>query len=471
LSRHFCGGRARRRIADALVVSSIAIGAPGAVAAAIVTASDEILVNSYTSELQLDPVVAADAQGRFLVVWTSQHQDGQIDGVFARAFDKHGTPQGVEQQVNEVTAFNQRRAAVTAVGEGRFAVAWMSTFRDGSAYGVAARVLDATGAPLTGEFQVNAYTVGSQHYPAIASADSSSFLVVWRSEPQGTMPLEGIVGRRFDAAGAALGVELRLDGSFPPGHRPSLSGSKERYVVAWESSGGPIFARRLDLSGTPIGEPVLAASFLDNRRPSVALNAHGGFVVAWTRFRVVDGLPSLALAQRFAADGARVGGELQVHSFTLTSQHWPCVAAGRDDSFIVAWRSAGFDFDGGAAMARRFHSGGRPQSSDFVVDEPVLYQARCPSVALLDGDRDFVVAWQSPSGVFGLSTDIQARVFSHSPSIDVDGDGEVALLTDALLLLRYGFGFRGAVLVDDAVADGCTRCDAASIEGFIGGLL
>jgi hypothetical protein len=55
--------------------------------------------------------------------------------------------------------------------------------------------------------------------------------------------------------------------------------------------------------------------------------------------------------------------------------------------------------------------------------------------------------------------------------LDVDGNGEHEALSDGLLLLRYLFGLRGDALITGAVGQGCTRCDAASIEAHIEALL
>ena len=55
-------------------------------------------------------------------------------------------------------------------------------------------------------------------------------------------------------------------------------------------------------------------------------------------------------------------------------------------------------------------------------------------------------------------------------TIDVDGNGTADPLTDALLVLRYLFGFRGATLVDGAVAQDCSRCDAPTIEAYLEGI-
>jgi hypothetical protein len=51
--------------------------------------------------------------------------------------------------------------------------------------------------------------------------------------------------------------------------------------------------------------------------------------------------------------------------------------------------------------------------------------------------------------------------------LDPDGNGQAAPLSDGLLLLRYFFGFRGQSLIAGAVGESCTRCDAPSIETFI----
>ena len=50
---------------------------------------------------------------------------------------------------------------------------------------------------------------------------------------------------------------------------------------------------------------------------------------------------------------------------------------------------------------------------------------------------------------------------------DADGNSAIEPLADGLLMLRYFFGFRGSVLINGAVGQGCTRCTAPEIEDFI----
>ena len=100
--------------------------------------------NAYTTGNQFVGRVAMSSDGSFLVVWQSNDQNGPA-GVFARKYDPAGVA-GPEFQVNQYTTSGAAVPSVSASADGRFVVAWESA-HDGSLYGVFARALDATGAP------------------------------------------------------------------------------------------------------------------------------------------------------------------------------------------------------------------------------------------------------------------------------------------------------------------------------------
>ena len=53
-------------------------------------------------------------------------------------------------------------------------------------------------------------------------------------------------------------------------------------------------------------------------------------------------------------------------------------------------------------------------------------------------------------------------------AFDLDGSGDFGALTDALMLIRHDFGFRGQALISGAVDEAaCARCSAAEIEAFV----
>src|SRR5262249_58409985 len=101
--------------------------------------------------------------------------EGDRGGVFGQRYDGSGAPVGTEFQVNPYTPGLQRAPAVAAVQNGGFVVVWESgssyyqTGQDGSSVGVFGQRLDASGAPVGGEFQVNTYTTDLQSAPAVSA--------------------------------------------------------------------------------------------------------------------------------------------------------------------------------------------------------------------------------------------------------------------------------------------------------------
>ena len=74
----------------------------------------------------------------------------------------------------------------------------------------------------------------------------------------------------------------------------------------------------------------------------------------------------------------------------------------------------------------------------------------------------------SPTARWTLAAELEAALQDAVGAIlDVDGDGQADALTDGLLLMRYLFGFRGAALVDGAVASNAVRSNATTIEEYI----
>jgi hypothetical protein len=57
-------------------------------------------------------------------------------------------------------------------------------------------------------------------------------------------------------------------------------------------------------------------------------------------------------------------------------------------------------------------------------------------------------------------------------TLDIDGtNGTITPLTDGLLFLRYEFGFSGSTLTDNATGAGCTRCDGPAVSSYLAPLV
>lgn len=93
---------------------------------------DQFQVNTYTGNDKLAPAVAADPLGDFVVVWGSLVQDGSAQGVFGQRFDNGGVPQGGEFAVNTYTTNHQGFPSVAASRSSDFVVVWESEGSFGS---------------------------------------------------------------------------------------------------------------------------------------------------------------------------------------------------------------------------------------------------------------------------------------------------------------------------------------------------
>ncbi len=161
--------------------------------------SGEFQVNTYTTLDQDRPDVTRTDTGEFAVVWESSGQDGSSDGIYCRYYDAIGDTVTAEIQVNQFTVDMQNDAACAFDGHGNLIVSWTSEAQDGDVSGVFARRFGPTGLPIDNEFQVNIQTILYQFDSDVAAADDGSFVVVWQSF-FGDGDGQGVFGRHYDAS-------------------------------------------------------------------------------------------------------------------------------------------------------------------------------------------------------------------------------------------------------------------------------
>ena len=128
--------------------------------------------------VQGGPSVAVEGDGDFVVAWSSVDQDGGGEGVFARRFDSSGAGLGGRVPGQHPHGGGPEPSRCRRARGLRFRGTWSSEQQDGDESGVFARRFDASGVALGVEFQVNSHTPSYQEYSAVgdgvATADSSS---------------------------------------------------------------------------------------------------------------------------------------------------------------------------------------------------------------------------------------------------------------------------------------------------------
>jgi len=361
----------------------------------------EFQVNTYTTDYQYRANVASDGSGNFVVVWTSHNQAPDAGyGVRGQRFNASGVPQGPEFQVNTYTTNTQGAPQVTSDPNGNFVVVWSSYLQDGSNNGVFGQRFNAAGARLGAEFRVNTYTTGLQFASGISSDAAGNFVVVWHGPNDGSY--FGVLGQRFNAAGVPQGGEFRVN-TYTTGYQflgAVSMAPNGNFVVAWSSYGQDgdyygVFGQRFNAAGTKQGGEFRVNTYTTDYQilPAVASDANGNFVVAWESFGQ-DGSGYGIFGQRFNAAGTKQGGEFRVSTYSTDQQYFPGVAVDEKGNFVVTWSSYGQDGSDYGVFGQRFNAAGAAQGSEFRVNTATLNYQKYPRVAG-SPDGDFVVVWSS----------------------------------------------------------------------------
>jgi hypothetical protein len=266
----------------------------------------EFRVNSHIAGQQTRPSVASDSAGNFVVVWDSLNQDGNLGGVFGQRYASTGAPLGGEFQINTYTWSHQVQPSVASDSAGNFVVAWES-FDQYFAWAVFAQRYASTGVPLGAEFKVSDHTffLDTQRWPSVGSDPAGNFVVVWQT----LAGFYDIYAQRYSSTGAPRGGVFRVNTEFSEDQvHPSVeTDAAGNFVVAWESfnqdgSGYGTFGQRYSSTGAPLGGEFQINTYTTSHQlqPSVAFDSAGDLVVAWNSWSQ-DGAGWGVFAQRFSA--------------------------------------------------------------------------------------------------------------------------------------------------------------------------
>jgi hypothetical protein len=328
-------------------------------------------------------------------------------------------PAGGEFQVNQWTTGSQEEAVVARVpGTGELVVVFSSYGQDGSNDGIFVRRYAAAAMPLGSEFQVNTYTTGEQYHSAVAAAPDGRFVVLWSSPHDAGS--NGVFGQRFDSAGMRVGTEFRLNAyTTDDQRRPEVAmDTAGAFVVAWRSPSpedpdGGIFARRFGSDGNPAGTEFQVNVYTTGTpfRQRIAIDPRGGFLVVWDG-EGVDGSVRAVIARRYDAAGNATTGEFHVNTYTTGSQYEPAVAFDPSGRLVIAWASIQ-DGDASGVYAQRFTSSGTPDGTEFRVNS---YTPAHQYYTAVDTDDagSFVIAWSSRLGQDGGGNGVFAQRYDST---------------------------------------------------------
>jgi hypothetical protein len=290
------------------------------------------------------------------------------------------------------------RPDVEADAAGGFVATWTGRRADADALGIFAQRFDAEDRPRGAAFPVSGTGPRDRFAPRLAVAPDGSFVIGWTAYTNAQRTAVALFAHRFAATGEPVGAVVRLDAPGPDLSElgeDRLLGDLEMQpdgtlLAVWSSYEGEgdlweIFLRRFDLSLAPLDAGnVRVNSDPDFRltrqsEPALSVGADGSFVIAFSSF-AQDGSVEGVYARRFAADGAPLGGEIQVNLATALSQDFPDVAVLPDGGFAVIWQDLcgiaeectgvappGNDGSVSGVFARVFGPDGLPLTGDLAV--------------------------------------------------------------------------------------------------------
>lgn len=316
-------------------------------------------VNTTVAGVQTAAAVAMDDAGNFTVVWSSDGQDGAGWGVYGQRYSAAGVAQGPEFRVNVTTAGNQYQPSIAADADGDFVVTWTSANVDSDGLGIAARRYNAAGAAQGGEIAVNDYVNGDQLYSRVAADDAGNFVVVWQSDFLPTSSI-GIFAQRFNASGSAVGSRFVVNTTITGLQLMPAIGMNAlgEFVVAWtdnslDGSGYGVFAQRYTPGAAQVGGEFLVNTTTagDQQQPSVAVDDTGAFVIAWES-AAQDASGWGAFAREYSSAGASIGAEFRLNTTTAGDQQDPSVAMVGGGDYVAVWSGNGTGDSSGVFLQR-----------------------------------------------------------------------------------------------------------------------
>ena len=268
------------------IAAALVVAAAAPALAQLDPLGSEFQVNTFTPGIRATPTWPTDAQGNFVAVWDGPATNSLAATVFVQRFDRDGVALGTEYEVpTGMCAPPRFDPAMCRNSAGGGVLAWSMLGPGETAKQDRRPALRQHRQPVGNG--VPGQQPGSgrsfETYPSVACGDAGDFVVVWNdyAYPLATAP--GILGRRFDSAGAPEGTEFQVN-TYTSGYF---------------------------------------------RQPKVATDGDRDFVVVWTAGPGIDGSGSGVFGQRFASNGDFLGTEFQVNSYTMHDQQFPSVAVRR----------------------------------------------------------------------------------------------------------------------------------------------
>ncbi|WP_342070276.1 hypothetical protein [Yoonia algicola] len=315
----------------------------------------EFLVNETPGVGQENPEIVTLPNGNFLVVWTALDQTaGLHQTLHYRQFDQAGLPLAEASVFEASINASSGDYSVSVLANGGLVVAW----KDVGDQLIYQKQLDADLQPVGEIERVSDIEAFADDYIDINALEDGGWLAVWRS----SAAEKGIFVRQFASDGSPVGE-----------------------------------ASLVNVLGAPVNDFVTSTI----SEPSIEVLADGSFIVVWQASGAdgLFDQDSDIYMQRFSSDGIALGDTTRVNDLEPGSQTFSQVLALPDGGWLVAWTDETLDLGGGTVQiiernttAQRFDAEGNKVGDNMIVSGSPDIRQQYPEMVLLS-DGTILIAW------------------------------------------------------------------------------
>jgi hypothetical protein len=383
-----------------------------------------LLGGSASTYAETPQAVAMDANGNYVVTWAATDAlTGHWD-VLAQRFDVNGNAQGGLITVASSLLADNVNPAVAMDAAGDFVVTWSQS---GSPWQVYAQRYNSSGNAQGGAFRVETDGFNDQKWSSVAMDTAGDFVVTWTKYDAGAK-IWKTMAQRYNSAGAAQGGNWQVNASAVDAYmsRVAMDATGD-FVITWtynypNNGTEGISGRRYNSAGVAQGNEFRVNTIIANNQDysSVSMDAVGDFVVSWTDYS--QGTPRIE-AQQFNANGTMFGIEFQVNADSTKAATNSAVAMESSGTFVVVYQVQNQGGTGWQLWGRQYDKLGVTKGHEFMVNSDTTGNNRNVSIAR-DANMHAVIVWTADRGAGGSSEVFLQRAGAGagaSPML-VDGD-------------------------------------------------
>ncbi|HPG40019.1 MAG TPA: FlgD immunoglobulin-like domain containing protein [bacterium] len=303
---------------------------------------------------QTNPHVISNETGQFTIIWQDCRDGALNQDVYYQYFDAAGIAVTLSQKANDDTgSADQLQPAVAVDGQGGYIIAWVDERNAGQEsfqlYDIYFQQYNASGNPLGPNRRVNdnASSIRDPFPPAVAADAEGNFVIAWTDSRVHSWD---IYCQRYNASGETLGENTLVnnDDNYDGDERSPAIAMNPRgdYVIAWTFYYGwdcVIQYQVFDDRGRRVGDNHPIEHSIGGDWPAVAMDDSGRFAIAWYRdaYYDINGVVTIisdVYTQIFDAEGNPLGKACKVNDVTTGKRGAPAMAMNNVGEFVLAWQ-------------------------------------------------------------------------------------------------------------------------------------